>query len=100
MSFLKKFQTSNFPSAMKVVTSTVKVEGGLVEGDSKEAIKSVDGVSDCVNGSIRESGKDICKSYHSWLVKFKLRLYLEEKGLLELTDEECASIFKLKLTRI
>ena len=60
----------------------------------------MDGVSDCVNESIRVSSKGICKLYHFWLVKFKLRLYLKKEGLLELVDEECASIFKLKLTII
>ena len=74
-------------------TSAVEAEGGL-EGGSEEEIKSVDGVSGWVNRSIRLSGKGICKSYHSWLVKSKLRLYLEE-GLLVLVDEECGSIFKL-----
>ena len=82
---------------MKVVTSTVEVEGGL-ENESGEAIKSMEGVSGCVNGSIGVSGKDKCKSYHSWLFKSKA-LYLEE-GLLQLAEEKCASIFKLKLTRI
>ena len=48
---------------------------------------------------VLESSKGIYKSYHSWLVKSKLQLYVEEKGLLVLADEECGSIFKLKLTK-
>ena len=78
---------------MKVATLTVTVK---VEGGSQEATKSVCGVFGCVNGSIRVSDKGKCKSCHSWLVKSKLRLYLEEERLLQLVDEECASIFKLK----
>ena len=85
---------------MEVATSAVEVEGGLVESGSEEVIKSVDGVSGDVNESIVVLGKGICKSYHYWLVKFKLQLYLKEEGLLELVDEECAFIFKLKLTVI
>ena len=46
---------------MKVATLTVEVESGL-EGGSKEAIKSLDGVSGCVNESIRVSGKNKCNS--------------------------------------
>ena len=79
---------------MKVATLAVKVKGGLEDG-SVEGIKSVEGVSGCVNESI---GKGKCKSYHSWLFKSKA-LYLEEE-LLQLVEEERASIFRLKLTRI
>ena len=82
---------------MEVATSAVELEGGW-EGGSEEEIKYVDGVFVCVNGSIGVSGKGICKSYHFWLVKSKLQSYLEE-GLLVLADEECESIFKLKLTK-
>ena len=63
---------------MEVATSIVKVEGGLKDG-SVEAIKLVEGTFGCVNESIRVSGKGKYKSYHSWLVKSKLCLYLEER---------------------
>ena len=76
VSFLKKIQISDFPSAIEA-TSAVEAEGEL-EGGSEEKIKSVDGVSVCVNGSIGVSSKGICKSYHSWLFKSKA-LYLEEE---------------------
>ena len=82
---------------MEVATSTVEV-GELKDG-SEEVIKFVNSVFDCVNGSIWVSGKGICKSYHSWLFKFKT-LYLEEEELLVLADEEYESIFKIKLTKI
>ena len=60
ISFLKIFQTSDFSFAMEV-PSAVEA-GGRLEGGSEQEIKSMDGVSVCVNGSIRVSGKNICKS--------------------------------------
>jgi len=70
VSFLKTFQTTDFSSVVEATSAALI--GGL-KGGSEETIKFVDGVSGCVNESIGVSGKGICKSYHSWLVKFKLR---------------------------